>query len=267
MNLTSNENKPLFRCKTDNAYQMKIMSELVSNVIKTSFWEISSTGISLCMFDHPRKTMVNIKLKAENFHIYNFNNPENIYIGMNSIHFHKMLKSIKKKDNIELYIDNSNRSDLVIRTIPKDHNRITISSIKIQPVQNLSITNPSGYVKSIIIPSNDFQKMIKDLNTIGSDKISVNTDNGVVDFTADADGVMKRTVTFGQKSEDNHVAHLSSFSTEQIDRISKISALSDSIHIFPSSDTLPLQIKSNIGSIGTISVYIKSDEIIARENE
>lgn len=267
MNLPSTRKNPLFHCKTDNAFQMKIMSELVSNVIKTSFWEISSSGLSLCMFDHPRKTMLNIKLQAENFHIYNFNNPENIYIGMNSIHFHKMLKSIKKKDNIELYIDNDNKSDLVIKTIPKDHNRITTSSIKIQPVQNIDISNPSGYKKSIIIPSNDFQKMIKDLNTIGSDKISITTNNGIIDFTADADGVMKRTVTFGQDTEDNSVVYKSSFSTEQIDRVSKISALSDSIHIFPSTDDLPIQIKSNIGSIGSICIYIKSDQILEKENE
>jgi proliferating cell nuclear antigen PCNA len=265
--MNSVSNKPLFRCKTDNAYQMKIMSELVSNVIKTSFWEISNTGMSLYMFDHPRKTMLSIELKAENFHIYNFNSKEKMYIGMNSIHFHKMLKSIKKKDSIELFIDDTNRSDLVIRTIPKDHNRITTSSIKIQPVQNIDITTPDGYKKSIIVPSSDFQKMIKDLNTIGSDKISIQTDNGVIDFTADADGIMKRTVTFGQDTGDGQCLFTSSFSTEQLDRISKISALSDSIHIFPSTNELPIQIKSNIGSIGTISVYIKSDEILERENE
>jgi proliferating cell nuclear antigen PCNA len=267
MNLTSNEKKPLFRCKTDNAYQMKIMSELVSNVIKTSFWEISSEGMSLCMFDHPRKTMVTIKLNSDNFHIYNFNHSENLYIGMNSIHFHKMLKSIKKKDNIELFIDEDSRTDLVIRTIPKDHNRITTSSIKIQPVQNIDISNPTGYTKSIIIPSTDFQKMIKDLNTIGSDKISITTNGGIIHFTADADGVMKRTVTFGNDTGDDNVVYNSSFSTEQIDRISKIAALSDSIHIFAPTDELPIRIKSNIGSLGSISIYIKSDHIIEKENE
>jgi proliferating cell nuclear antigen PCNA len=266
MSVSDNKSKTLFHCKTDNAYQMKIMSELVSNIIKTSFWEISKDGLSLHMFDQPRKTMITIELKAENFHIYNFNSDRKIYIGMNSIHFHKMLKSIKKKDNIELSIDDLNRTDLTIRTIPKDHNRITTSSIKIQTVQNIDIVNPYGYEKSIIINSNDFQKMIKDLNMIGSDKIKVTTNNGVVDFTADADGIMKRTVTFGQDTCNLFGAHSSTFSTEQLDRISKISALSDSIHIFPCTSELPLQLKSNIGSLGNISIYIKSDEIIDSEN-
>jgi hypothetical protein len=168
---------------------------------------------------------------------------------------------------MELYIDVDNRTDLVIRTIPKDHNRITTSSIKIQPVQNIDISKPDGYKKSVIIPSTDFQKMIKDLNTIGSDKISIMTDNGIIDFTADADGVMKRTVTFGNDTGDSSDVYRSSFSTEQIDRISKISALSDSIHIFAPTDELPIRIQSNIGSLGSISIYIKSDHNIEQENE
>ena len=177
-----------------------------------------------------------------------------------------MLKSVKKKDTLELFITTQNPSLLNIRTIPKDHARITLSSINIQTVQNLDIVQPSGYSKSVIIPSSDFQKMIKDLNMIGSDKINVQVDNGVINFSADADGVMKRQVTFGDNRYDG-IVNSSFFATDHIDRISKISALGDQIHIFPSTIDLPMQFKTRIGNIGEMSIYIKSEEIINQEKE
>lgn len=257
----------LFKCKTDDAFRIKIMTEITSNVLKTSFWEIGPKGISLSMFDDSRKTMITIDLHAENFQMYHFSSTESINIGVNSSHFHKMLKSIKKKDTLELQINSPQSTELIITSIPKEHNRITVSEIKIQTVQNLEIMNPDGYGKSIIIPSTDFQKMIKDLGTLNSDKIIITTKDGMIHFTADADGIMKRTVSFGEHNTKDTLKTMDYFSTEQIQRISKISALCDSIHVYPSNKDLPIQIKSNIGLLGAMCIYIKSDENISRENE
>ena len=43
--------------------------------------------------------------------MYKFNSKK-IYIGINLNHFHKMLKSIKKKDSITLFINNDNEDEL-----------------------------------------------------------------------------------------------------------------------------------------------------------
>jgi hypothetical protein len=258
---------PFFKCKTDNAFRVKILTEIVSNVLKTSFWEIGPSGITLSMFDDSRKTMITIELKAVNFQYYSYLGNDSIHIGVNSSHFHKMLKSTKKKDNIELQIDEPTSNELQITAIPLAQNRKTTSHIKIQTVQNLEVVNPSGYGSSIIIPSADFQKMIKDLHALNSDKISICTRNGMIYFSSNADGIMKRTVTFGEYDEKNKSITSDIFSTEQIQRISKISALYENIHVYPSSKTLPIQFKTNVGSLGEVCIFIKSDENINRENE
>ena len=49
-----------------------------------------------------------------------------------------MLKSIKKKDSLQLFIDTSCTNELGIKTIPKENTRITTSGIKIQNIQNLT---------------------------------------------------------------------------------------------------------------------------------
>ena len=260
----------LFRCKTDNAYHIKMIAEILSNIIKTGFFEINEKGIFLSMYDQPRKTLISVKLLAENFQIYKFNRSEPMYIGMNTSHFHKMLKSIKKKDSIELYIDNDRLSELVIKTTPREHSRTIISNIKIHTAQNLDIYDtPDGYKKSTIIPSGDFNKMIKDLNIVGSDKFIISSPKpGVITFSADSDGIIKREIAFGEEDCDLYEhTNVTSYASEQIERIAKIHSLSSSVYVYPPVDELPIQFKSAIGNIGTICIFVKSNEILNAEEE
>jgi len=54
------------------------------------------------------------------------------------------------------------------------------------------------------------------------------------------------------------------FDTEQLSRIIKLSGLSNTMQVFPKDD-LPLKFKSNIGTLGSISVFVKSKKQIEEE--
>lgn len=257
----------IFSCKTGEAYYIKILSELLTNNLKCGCFEVQKDGIFLRMFDHHRKTLVDLTLISDNFSVYKLRNDEKICMGINLNHFHKMLKSIKKKDSLQLFIDKDNITDLYIKTIPKENTRITTSGIKIQTIQNLKIDIPTGYRKPVIVPSSEFQKMCKDLSNIGSSIINVIVKKFHIEFIADADGILKRKVTFGEMDEDseNESGYYASFTTDQITRISKISGLSNIIHVFSGEPHLPLLFRSSVGSLGQISIYIKSKEIVDNE--
>ena len=91
-----------------------------------------------------------------------------MYMGINLTHFHKMLKSIKKKDSLLLFIDEDDSTNLGIRVIPKENNRVSTSYIKIQNQQNIDITLPTGYNNPIIVPSTEYQKMCKEMVNISN---------------------------------------------------------------------------------------------------
>ena len=152
---------PRFKCKTGEAYQVKVLAELLTNNLKSGCFDITEDGISLCMFDQPRKTLVDLNLQAENFSVYKFKSDKKYSLGLNLNHFHKMLKSIKKKDSLQLFIDSERPNELGIKTIPKENTRITTSGIKIQNIQNVDAEVPIGYGKPVIVASTDFQKMCK----------------------------------------------------------------------------------------------------------
>ena len=146
----------IFKAKTNEGYSLKVLSELLQNNIKTACFEIDSKSIRLRMMDHHRTILIDLELDADNFLLYKYKNTEKLYLGVNLTHFHKMLKSIKKKDSIEFFIDDQNITDLGITIIPKEHNRVTTSFIKIQSIQNLDIDLPTGYEKPVIVPSASF---------------------------------------------------------------------------------------------------------------
>ena len=262
----------IFKCKTGEAYQIKLLTELLSNNLKTGCFEINEDKICLRMFDHPVKTMVDIELISTNFIVYKYNNSvnTNISIGLNLNHLHKMLKSIKKKDILQLVINSSMQNELEVTTTPKDSSRITTSYIKIQNIQNVYSDIPVGYNKPININSSDFQKMCKELNGIGSNDIKIISYKYYIDFIADVDDILKRKVRLGyidDVSDDytTDVIYTATFATDQLIRINKIAGLSNIVQIFTGSCDDPIKFSSSIGNLGRISMYIKSKEIVEKE--
>ena len=246
-----------FFCKTSEGYIIKTLAELLQNNIKNGCFILGKKGIILRMTDSNKKILIDIDMKADNFTQYKYKNNSNISIGLNFSHFYKMVKNIKKKDSVVLFIDENKQNELGIKVIPKEKNRVTTSYVKIQNLQSLYIELPDGYSSSIIIPSNEYIKMIKDLNNIGGNTITVSSTNNIIKFTCNSNGVYSRDIIFGENEDDDEKENVSQeFETEQLTRISKVSGLSTQIQIYQSPN-LPILFKSNIGNLGKIFVYLK----------
>lgn len=251
---------PIFKLKTTEGYTLKILGELLQNNIKVGCFDISETMVKFCMMDHHRKILIDMVLQYENFSTYKLTQ-NRLYFGINLNHFHKMIKSTKKKDSIELSIDSETPDQLCIKLIPRENNRITTSYIKIQEVQNVEIDVPSGFEKPIIITSSDYQKMCKDLNVIDQ-TIEITSNGNYVKFKANMSCVYSRDIIFGEYNEDddnNENKFTYHFDIDQLSRISKISGLSNNIQIFIKND-LPILFRTNVGNLGKISLYLKSKE-------
>jgi len=263
----------IFKAKTHCAYTIKILAELLQNNIKTACFELDKDGIKLSMMDHHETILIKLYLESENFSLYKFKLKEKKFLGVNLSHFHRMLKSIKKKDSLQLFIDDKFPNDLGIKVIPKENNRITTSFIKIQEKQNISIEVPTGYDKPVIVPSSEYQKMCKDMSHIGN-MIRVTSKNFHIKFICNAGGVMKRNVEFGEMSDsdddDDHndeskaTEYVDDFDTEQLSRITKMAGLASNMQIYPKLKK-PLLFKSSVGSLGKISIYIKSKDQIEKD--
>lgn len=257
----------MFKAKTNEGYLFKVLTELLLQNIQTCCWILTDESISLRMTDNLQKILLDIKLDANNFQIYKFKYTSKKMIGLNLQHLHKMLKSIKKKDTVEIFIKNADDNNFGIRIIPKDNTRVTTSYIKIQNIQNINVQLEQQYTKPIIILSSDFQKMIKDMVTIGN-TIEIASTTHSMNFKCITEGVYAREVTFGHPEEDEEEdkdKYKDCFYTDQLHKLIKLSGLGQKLHIHTLPDK-PLCIKCNIGTIGEVQVYVKSIEQIESVN-
>lgn len=255
----------IFKCKTTSAFTIKVLAELLNSNLTTACFEIDKTGISLTMIDDASTVVIQLKLHAINFQVYKFKKRNKMYLGITLAHFYKMLKSIKKKDNIELFIDSDNHTELGIKVKPKDKDRTTTSFIKIQQMQHLCIPLPTDYKRPIIISSSAWYKIIKDMNQIGNTVHVISNNKSQIIFKCDKDGLIRREEKFGEdNSEDSDTddeydkkEYNEVFKTDQFTKITKIQGLASDLKIFTSCSK-PLLFESQVGQLGTIKIYIKS---------
>lgn len=280
----------IFRCKTNDAYIIKILLELLHNNIKTACFEITPKGIFLCMTDSNHRTLIDLKLHAKDFNLF-YLKPASLSIGVNVNHQYKMLKSVKKKDSLQLFIHENAPTDLGIQILPKDHSRLTTSYIRIQNIQNLEIQLPDPYPHTILISSSEFSKMCKDMLNI-SNSILILANQYSAKFVCNLGSVYSREVILGETEVEKYANHdgfypnvsgtsssitekenggydfvfKDDFETEQLSRIVKISGLSNNINI-NCHENMPLLIQSKVGSLGEINIYIKSRRQIEEEQQ
>ena len=115
-----------FFCKTSEGYIIKTLAELLQNNIKNGCFILSRKGIVFRMTDSNKKILIDLIMEADNFVQYKFKSASSsISIGLNFSHFYKMVKNIKKKDSVILFIEEDKQTELGIRVIPKEKNRVT----------------------------------------------------------------------------------------------------------------------------------------------
>jgi len=268
----------IFRAKTGESYIIKILAELLHNNFERASFTIDKNGIKLCMTNERKDILIDLYLDSKNFSLYKFKKKEKMKVGINLNHFHQMLKTIKKQDFIELFIKKEKPNNLGIKVVPKDSTRVTTSYIVIQDIQDVVIDVPRGYSKPIIVASSEFQKMCKGMSKLG-DKIRILAKGFKISFTCDDKTVIERTVDFGESDDDSSddedekyedekeekTEYQEEFRLDRLICIAKIAGLGQNMQIFPKTK-LPLFFASNVGTLGKINIYVKSEELLIEES-
>lgn len=268
--------KYIFRAKSSSGHVFKVLAEILQTNLKTSCFQIKKEGIFLRQMDDNRSTLIDLRLRAENFDSFEFNpvsvhGESSFFIGLTLTHLYKLLKTVKKKDAIKLSILREEPTEISIAVKSKDKNRTTTSFLKIQRVQNILVDIPVGYdIPPVVIPSCEFQKIYKDILSIGK-TVQISTKENTVQFDVDAGGIVKRRVEYrnGSDEEDNNsdseadeIRYSEIFDTEQLVKLAKMSNLSASLSICAEKN-LPLVVFSNAGNLGDIHIYVKTKKQIA----
>jgi hypothetical protein len=246
----------IFSARTTDGYSLKVLSELLQHTIKTAYYEIDQTGIYLKMSDSRHHVMFDISLPRDNFYSFDLAT-DKLCFAITQLHMSTMLRIVKKKDTVVLFINSESPTELGIRVEPREKTNITTSYIKICPSYNIAPFETNGpYPITVPVQSSDYAKMCKEMAKLCK-TIHVSSGTGAIKFVTESNNIFSKEVLYG----DPHTVFTStaSFSSKYLSNVSKMAGLSTIIH-FQHIEGSSLHIKSLVGSLGKMSVYLKSNE-------
>lgn len=272
----------LLKIKSKEGYIFKVLVELIQKYLKDACFVINKKGISLTGVDTKTNSgtkLICVDLPCTNFTKYKCED-EPFYVGLNMVHFYRILKSIKKKDTLVLYVRKDDPLKLFIQKLQvgEDEDKAMIHSINITQVRSPHRDRPANYGNPIIANSKEFQKL-KSLNKI-SKTMTVTSKKGRIEFYCNREEVYSGYVPFGDidsddeeerkdkedDEDDDEEEYKQTFDSENIIDLVKLGGTSNNIQIYPSVN-FPLRFKMNAGPLGSVDVYIKSNETIEEEQQ
>ena len=155
----------VFDIKTIQSSAIKCMVEALKELLTDTVLEINDTGIKIVAMDNSHVILVHLKLQAEKFEYFKCNRP--ISIGINMLNFYKIIKTINNNDILTLFVYENDLNHLGIRLENAEKNTRTTYKINLLDLNNESFEIPEVTFNSVItLPSNDFQKIIRDMNNL-----------------------------------------------------------------------------------------------------
>lgn len=255
---------------------IKILVEVWEKVLgKETDIDINKKGIFLTRMDPKETTLISTKLFNNKFREYRCE--EEIPININLKQFLTIVKNIKKKDSISLFIRKNKQDKMSIAVSPenltKKSQKNETWTITVQKVimEQVAIPEEKYYKDPINIPSTDFQKMCKKFSTSGSKTVSVKIQgNTFASFFCSGDDILDCEVEFGNFDDSKEAekgVYKADFHVHLFTQLIKLPGLAEQMSFYaPKKSGFPLKIAISAGMLGEVEIFLKDKKQIEYED-
>ncbi len=193
--------KKTFFAEATKGFIIKVIIDtLCGGGINRGIFVIKKSGITLRQSDQASTVLYDVELPCNQ--LKNYHCQKSMIISLNLKHLQGLLKTIKKKDCVTMYIDPKDAGKFFITIRPegaREGTRFETKSIAYQEEKDYQpIVLPEGkYKYPMVISASDFQK-IKQLTSIGKVITITIQKSNYLSFKCDAGVVMDSELGFGQ---------------------------------------------------------------------
>ncbi len=237
--------------KTVQAIAFKSMLEVLKEIINDVNVYFDSSGMKIVAFDVARVTLVYVKLDAENFEEYSC--PSDVVLGINVSNTFKLLKSISNCDILTI----TNTDESLVITVSNETKKSTSKfSIRLLDLNEDLLEIPEGNAENqheTVIPSIDFQKIVRDMSNIGSELLIKRRGN-TVEFACEGDFAEKQTTIEQSDNVEDEIS--GTFSLKYLSMFTKATILCPLVQIIQESDETPIIFKYTIANLGDLRFYL-----------
>lgn len=265
-NASSGNSGNVLMLKTVQIAPFKTLVAALKDILLETNMTFREDGIRIINMDKSHTVLVHLSLDASKFEQYECKK-EKIIIGLNMVHFFKLISSSDNEETLSIYIENADYvdgivSNLTIKFENGDIKQCRTLKLRLIEPEPEELEYPDVKFSSIInLPSSDFQKIIRDLSCI-SDKLEIKSVGDELIFKcvggfataeihrAEADGSMK----FIEKQDSTKI-NQGEFSLKNLGYFIKCTNLCPQIEVYLEND-LPLVVKYNVATLGHIQLCL-----------
>lgn len=167
----------VFFCQTIQISAFRTLLSALKEILTETNIVFTTNGMKITNMDKSHTILISLILPSEKFQEY-ICKKDKIIIGVNMMHFYKLINSIDNDDTLTIFIDNADYVDGIVSHLGLKFENGDIKQCKsyklrlIEP-ESEELDYPNVKFSSIInLPSTDFQKIIRDFSNI-SDKIEI----------------------------------------------------------------------------------------------
>jgi len=254
----------LFRVTTGKPGSIRALIEAIKDILGEANLEFTPSGISIKRMDGMNTILVVLNLHASKFDEYYC--PEPVVVGINMHNFHKLIKTVGNSSCIVLYLKKSRRTQIGIdfqSLVTKATTHFLMDSTELD-VEHVSIP-PIDYTSVLTMPSSEFQKIIRDMRTIG-DEVEIQSASSELSFKCKGEFAEQETIfEFGTngitptKSSSHEIVQMT-YSLKNLILFTKCTPLCTDITIYL-RNMRPIVIEYDVSGLGTIMLALSPSKI------
>lgn len=227
------------------------------------------SGMRILNVSPDKTVLVYLRLDAKNFTEFECNAKNGTHqIGVDLQLLNKMLKSIEKEEDLMMFIDDSDRSNLIMTSSNNEISRHNFFRLKLMDLEPMNLTTPPiSCDVDVTMPSGDFSKICKEmaqLNGTQSDStMEIWCSARTIEFrcSGQASRVIRYTVSDQKGVKIKFVTNKDKiiqgiYELKHLNQFAKCASLSQDVQLLMRVDKFPLCIKYSVATLGTFVACI-----------
>uniref|UniRef100_A0A7S0RYP4 DNA sliding clamp PCNA n=1 Tax=Chlamydomonas leiostraca TaxID=1034604 RepID=A0A7S0RYP4_9CHLO len=251
----------MFEARLTQGNLLKKLVEALKELVQEVNFDVSSSGIALQAMDSSHVCLVSFHLRADGFDHFRCDRPQNMGIHIGNLS--KVLKCAGNDDIITLKADD-NGDTLTLMFESEKQERISDFDLKLMSIESEQLGIPDqDYSAEVKMPSSEYQRICRDLASIGDTVLVSATKEGVKFSTTGDVGTANVTLRHTQTADkpeeqtfiDLHDPVALTFALRYLNNFAKATPLSPTVKIALTKD-LPIVVEYGIGDMGYIKYYL-----------
>ncbi|MBA42970.1 MAG: proliferating cell nuclear antigen (pcna) [Magnetococcales bacterium] len=233
------------------------------------------SGMKIMAVDSTKTILIHLKLQADKFREFECKKQKMI-IGVNFTHFHKLIKSMDKDDNLTLYMEKDNENYLGIKVDNPEKKKVDFFKMKLMDLDTDPFEIPPTEFDAVVtMPSSEFHKICREMYSI-AEFVDIKCIKNKVVFTCKGD-YAERSTTYVENKNGVNIHHATKedndpqivhgiYDLKSLVLFSKCQSLCNDIRIYM-KNSYPLVIRYTVATLGDLLVCITPVHLDSKDDD